>query len=42
MTPGSLWKIFIPSAQAFGEKGLQGAIPPHSAVIFEVELLEIK
>ena len=42
MPEGSLWKVFIPSEQAFGEKGIQGLVPPFSAVIFEVELIKIK
>ncbi len=41
MTVGSLWQVFIPSRLAFGEKG-NGAIPPNSALQFEIELLEIK
>lgn len=42
MPAGSLWKIFIPSALAFGDKGVQGLVPTHSAVVFEVELLGVK
>lgn len=42
MPAGSTWRLFIPSSQAFGEKGLQGLIPPYSAVIFDVELIEVK
>ena len=40
MPVGSKWKLFVPSDLAYGERG-QGAIKPHSALIFEVELLEI-
>jgi FKBP-type peptidyl-prolyl cis-trans isomerase len=40
MPVGSIWKIFIPSQMAFGEKGLQGLVPAYSAVIFEVELVK--
>jgi FKBP-type peptidyl-prolyl cis-trans isomerase len=42
MPEGSLWKVFIPSALAFGAKGVQGAVPAYSAVIFEVELIKVK
>jgi FKBP-type peptidyl-prolyl cis-trans isomerase len=42
MTEGSLWKVFIPSALAFGAKGVQGAVPAYSAVVFEVELVKVK
>lgn len=40
MTVGSKYQLFIPSALAYGEPGNRG-IPPNSALIFEVELLEI-
>lgn len=40
MPVGSKWEIFIPSDLAYGPGG-QGPIPPSSALIFEVELLEI-
>lgn len=42
MPEGSVWKLYIPSALAFGEKGLQGLIPPYSAVVYEVELVHVK
>ena len=42
MPAGSLWRMYIPSALAFGEKGLTGMIPPYSALIYEVELLKVK
>ena len=41
MPVGSKWRLFVPSNLAYGERG-QGAIQPHSTLIFEVELLEIK
>jgi len=33
--------IFVPSHLAYGEKGIPGRIPPHSDLIFELDLLEI-
>lgn len=41
MTAGSVWRIYIPSALAYGEKGVPGVIPAYSAVVFDVELLSI-
>jgi FKBP-type peptidyl-prolyl cis-trans isomerase len=41
MPVGSKWKVFIPAALAYGERGAGSDIGPNSALIFEVELLEI-
>jgi FKBP-type peptidyl-prolyl cis-trans isomerase len=41
MTTGATWQVFIPAAQAYGEKG-NGNIPPNSAVMITVELVEIR
>ncbi|MCL4142890.1 UNVERIFIED_CONTAM: hypothetical protein GTU68_033811 [Idotea baltica] len=40
MPVGAKWKFFIPANLAYGPRG-QGKIGPNSALIFEVELLEI-
>jgi len=41
MSTGSKWRLFIPSELAYGSNGAGGAIGPNSALIFDVELLEI-
>jgi len=41
MSPGSQYRLFIPSDLAYGSEGIHGVIPPHSTLIFTVELLEI-
>jgi FKBP-type peptidyl-prolyl cis-trans isomerase len=41
MPAGSLWRVYIPSALAFGEKGISGLVPPYSALVYEVELLKV-
>lgn len=42
MKVGDKWKVFIPSDLAYGERGAGGKIGPHSALIFEVELIDIE
>ena len=39
MPVGSTWRVFVPSALAYAERGIAGLIPPYSAVIYEVELI---
>jgi len=42
MSVGSKWKIYVPSALAYGERGAGADIKPNATLVFEVELLEIK
>ena len=42
MPVGSKWKVYIPYQMAYGERGAGGSIGPYSALIFEIELLEIQ
>lgn len=42
MPIGSKWKLYVPSDLAYGAKGAGSQIGPHTTLIFEVELLEIK
>ena len=41
MPEGAKWTLFIPSEMAYGAQGAGQVIPPHSALIFDVELLKI-
>lgn len=42
MNEGSKWELYIPYNLAYGEQGAGNSIPPFSALIFTVELLEIQ
>lgn len=41
MNVGSTWRLFIPSALAYGPNGAGGVIGPNQTLIFDVSLLEI-
>src|SRR5574344_1602574 len=41
MSEGSKWRLFIPSELAYGAQGAGDMIPPHSTLIFDVELIEV-
>lgn len=41
MEVGAKWRLFIPSDLAYGERGAGESIEPNSALIFDVELLDI-
>lgn len=41
MPVGSKWKLFVPYQLAYGDRGAGPQIGPKSALIFDVELLEI-
>jgi len=41
MSEGSKWRLFIPSELGYGAQQAGELIPPHSTLIFEVELIEV-
>ena len=41
MPEGAKWKLYIPSDLAYGAQGAGEMIPPHSTLVFEVELQKI-
>lgn len=40
MPAGSKWRLYVPSELAYGAQGV-GSIPPHSVLVFDVELLAV-
>ena len=42
MSEGDKWRLYLPPELAYGEASPSPAIPPNSALIFEVELLEVQ
>ena len=42
MTVGSKWRIACPPNLAYGERGAGGVIGPNAALVFEIDLIDIK
>ena len=42
MPAGSTWELYIPYSLGYGERQAGNIIKPYSALIFKVELVEIK
>ena len=41
LSEGSKWRLYIPSELAYGAQQAGEMIPPHSTLIFDVELIEV-
>lgn len=41
MSEGAKWRLYIPSELGYGAHGAGEMIPPHSTLIFDVELIEV-
>lgn len=41
MSEGSKWRLYIPSDLGYGAQGAGEMIPPHSTLIFDVELIQV-
>ncbi len=42
MKPGSHWIIYLPADMAYGSKGYKSIIPANSALVFDLELNDVK
>jgi FKBP-type peptidyl-prolyl cis-trans isomerase FklB len=42
MGQGAKWELYVPPALGYGAQGAGDKIPPQSALVFEVELLDVK
>ncbi len=42
MPTGAKYRLYIPSELGYGARGAGADIPPHSALIFDVELISIR
>ena len=42
MPQGSIWEVYIPQELAYGERQAGAMVQPFSALIFKIELLEVK
>jgi FKBP-type peptidyl-prolyl cis-trans isomerase FklB len=41
MQEGAKYRFFIPYRLAYGENGAGASIPPFSALVFDVELIQV-
>lgn len=42
MRPGDTWMVYLPPELGYGERGQGDAIPPNTALVFKVELLDVR
>jgi FKBP-type peptidyl-prolyl cis-trans isomerase len=42
MPAGSRWKLWVPPALAYGERGAGSKIPPNAVLVFDVELIAVR
>ena len=42
MPIGSVWRVFVPSALGYGPQGLPNLIPPNTALVYDITLMDIK
>lgn len=42
MPEGSVWRVFVPSALAYGPTGRPNVIPPNTALVFDITLVQVK
>jgi len=41
MRPGDEWILYVPPEQGYGAEGAGADIPPNSALLFRIELIDV-
>jgi FKBP-type peptidyl-prolyl cis-trans isomerase len=42
MPVGSVWRVFVPSVLGYGPAGVPNLIPPNTALVYDITLMEVK
>lgn len=42
MPVGSVWRIFVPAVLGYGTAGVPNLIPPNTALVYDITLMEVK
>ena len=42
MPVGSVWRVFVPSVLGYGPAGVPNLIPPNTALLYDITLMEVK
>ena len=40
--PGEIRRVTVPPAKGYGEKGVEGSVPPNTTIVLEMEILKIE
>ena len=40
--PGEIRRVTVPPSKGYGEKGVEGSVPPNTTIVLEMEILKIE